>query len=390
MPDRIGVRTKQRTAIGAAALVAMLVTLLFGALSSPAGAEDGGLPDGTGTISIEQGPIGPTGFCLPSVFALSYVRQDTPTAFILTITASPSLCEPVDAVAAIYAMPIGSSSNFDAWPQTLATRTPFTIAGPGTTTITFTKGCLPAQFDVIAGDKTPPKIDPWGGPFHGPLLFWWPYNIEATPQWFGGECGGTGPGCDDYTPTNLAVEPSSVAPGDTITVSGNGYPGTEVVISFQQPPGAPVPTGVTVTVPEDGKWSVEVTVPEDLEPGKWQVVAGVEDCEDAATADITVTNPETQSSTTTTTTTSSTVPAEVGGSTTSSTTPTSVSGATTTPPSSSGSAPLPPASVAGTSATNSGGAGLAYTGSSVRVPVLIGIGLLVAGTLLVLQRRRRS
>ena len=55
--------------------------------------------------------------------------------------------------------------------------------------------------------------------------------------------------------------------------------------------------------------------------------------------------------------------------------------------------PLPAAAVAGTSTTNSAaaaGAGLAYTGSSVRVPVLIGIVLLVAGTLLVLQRRRRS
>jgi len=380
--DQTGVTTKRGAAIGIAAVLAMVLTVLSAALGAPAGAveETGDYPDGPGSISIEQGPIGQTGFCLPSVFALSYSAQNTPTAFILTITASPSLCESVDGIAAIYAMPNGASSNFNAWPQTLATKTPFTIQGPGTTTITFTKGCLPAQFDTLAGgSETPPKIDPWGGPFHGPMLFPWPYNIDSAFQWFGGDCSGTG--CESYTPTNLAIEPTSVAPGDKITVSGNGVAGTTIVISFRQPPGAPIPTGVTVVVPEDGKWSVEVTVPQDMEPGEWEVVAGVEDCDVATTADITVvpTPPVEPPVPPVEPPVTPQPPTDVAPAAA------AVASATTTP--------LPAAAVAGTSTTNSAaaaGAGLAYTGSSVRVPVLIGIVLLVAGTLLVLQRRRRS
>lgn len=375
MADQMGVRTKRGRAIGVAAVLAMVLTALGAALGAPAGAAT--YPDGPGSVTVDQSPAEPSEGCLPQAEALSFTATQTATTFTVVVTASTALCEPVDVSAAIYAMPLGATNVFNAWPQTLASKVPFTISDKGTTTITFTKGCLPAQFDLITG-ATPQEIMWIFGPFHGPLLF--PQDNETSSLlWFGGDCSGTG--CESYTPTNLAVEPSSVAPGDKITVSGDGYPGTTVEISFRQPPGAPVPTGVTVVVPEDGHWSAEVTVPADMTPGEWEVVAGVAECEAVATADITVTPP-----TTPTTPTEPTTPTAP---------PADVAGATTVPAAtgvSTAAAPLPAAAVGGTSATNSGAAaaGLAYTGSSVKVPVLIGIGLLVAGILLVLQRRRRS
>jgi len=345
------------------------------------------LPDGTGSISIDQGPIGSTGFCLPSVFALSYVAQDTPTAFILTITASPSLCETVNPIAAIYAMPEGATNILNAWPQKLAARTPFTITGPGVTTVTFHKGCLPAQFDVLTGE-TPPVINFWGGPFHGPMLFPWPWTEGSAGLWFGSDCGGTGDNCEDYTPTNLSVEPSSVAAGGSITVAGSGTPGTTIEILLQKPPASPVATGASIVVGPDGHWSVPVTVPDDLDAGTWQVVARVKGCDTQATADLTVTDddgaveptPEPEVPT----------PPQAdngqGGSA-----PTDALAASSTQP-------LPVVAVESANVTNSSPtsssaqpAGLAFTGSTVRLPVLIGLALLVAGALLLLkQRRRRS
>ncbi|HNB96081.1 MAG TPA: LPXTG cell wall anchor domain-containing protein, partial [Microthrixaceae bacterium] len=60
-------------------------------------------------------------------------------------------------------------------------------------------------------------------------------------------------------------------------------------------------------------------------------------------------------------------------------------------------APLPAAAVAGatetqgtSSAADAQAAGLAFTGSTIRLPVLIGVGLLVAGVLLLLKRRRQG
>ncbi len=42
------------------------------------------------------------------------------------------------------------------------------------------------------------------------------------------------------------------------------------------------------------------------------------------------------------------------------------------------------------SAADAQAAGLAFTGSTIRLPVLIGVGLLVAGVLLLLKRRRQG
>ncbi len=351
------------------AAVALALSFLVGFGTGTAGAED--LPDGPGTISIQQSPVGPTGFCLPPFLALTHSVSETPTTFTVTITASPSLCQPVPASAVIYAMP----TDGGAWPQRLAVKQDLIIPGPGTTTVTFAKGCLPAQYDIVTG-ATPPVISPLGE-WHGPLLF--PFALETSLQFFGGDC--TGNNCETYTPTNVTVEPSSVAPGGTVTVAGNGTPGTTIEILLQQPPAAAVPTGATVVVPPSGSWSVPVTVPAELSPGEWQVVAKVEGCQTQTTANLVITGGG-QGTTTTTTTPAAPNGAAGDG--------TAVAGAAET-------APLPAAAVAGASMSQgssspgaASAAGLAFTGSSVRLPVVAGIALVVAGTLLVLRRRRQS
>ncbi len=373
--QRVAVRPR---AVGAViGAIAIALSFLLGV--GTAGAQD--LPDGPGTITIDQSPVGPTGFCLPPFLSLTHSVAQTPTTFTLTITASPSLCEPVSASAVIYKMPTDGT----AWPQQLALKQNFTINGPGTTTVTFHKGCLPAQFDVVTG-ATPPVISPTGE-WHGPLLF--PFDVNSSLQFFGffNDAATT----EIYTPKNVTVAPSSVAPGGTVTVAGNGTPGTKIEILLQQPPATAVPTGVTVVVPPSGTWSVPITVPVGLAPGSWQVVAKVDGCQTQTTANLTVTGAGSTTSSTTSTSvapgnTQPSVPGAVAGST-----------ASSTP---SAAAPLPEAAVAGESITKSGGsvsssgstqaAGLAFTGSSVRLPVLIGVGLLVTGVLILLQRRRRS
>jgi hypothetical protein len=378
---RVAARPKTVGAVVGA--IALALSFLLGFGSGTASAQD--LPDGPGTITIDQSPVGPTGFCLPPFLSLTHSVAQTPTTFTLTITASPSLCEPVAASAVIYKMPTDGT----AWPQQLALKQNFTINGPGTTTVTFHKGCLPAQFDVLTG-ATPPVISPTGE-WHGPLLF--PFDVNSSLQFFGGNC--TGGNCETYTPKNVTVTPSSVAPGGTVTVAGNGTPGTKIEILLQQPPATAVPTGVTVVVPPSGAWSAPITVPANLSPGSWQVIAKVDGCQTQTSANLTVTGAATGEGSTTSSTTSSTV---APGNTPPSQ-PGAVAGnSVTNPPASA--APLPEAAVAGESISKSSGsvsasgntqaAGLAFTGSSVRLPVLVGVGLLVAGVLILLQRRRRS
>lgn len=361
---------RRALAVSAAAL-ALVLSYLVGISPTDAGAAN--LPDGPGTISVDQSAVGPTGFCLPPFLALTHSVSETPTAFTLKIYASPSLCQPVSATAAIYAMPLDGSQ----WPQQLALKQDFTIPGPGVTTVTFQKGCLPAQFDVLTG-ATPQVISPTG-PWHGPLLF--PFALETSLQNPGGGC--TGGNCETYTPKNVTVTPDSVAPGGTVTVAGSGVAGTTIEILLQQPPAAAVPTGAAVLVSSSGSWSVPATVPAGTSPGTWQVVARVEGCDTQTSADIEVTGAGEEPVTPPAENTPA-GPPDAGGEVLAST-------------GSNSAAPLPAVAVAGTTQTqstssseNAQAAGLAFTGSNLRLPVIVGVGLLVAGTLLLLKRRRQG
>lgn len=118
-----------------------------------------------------------------------------------------------------------------------------------------------------------------------------------------------GPQCEDYTPTDVTATPSPVPQGGVLTVSGVGEPGTTIAITLHKVgQGTLYDPGVTVVVPPDGHWSVQVPIPGDLAPGRWQVRAQVVGCSTFGSTEVTVraSGPTTTSTTTTTTSTTTT------------------------------------------------------------------------------------
>jgi hypothetical protein len=82
------------------------------------------------------------------------------------------------------------------------------------------------------------------------------------------------PTCDDYTPTGLTVSNPSPSAGDTIVVSGNGAGGSTIALTLVQvSSGTVVNTGVSTTVGGGGTWSANLTLPNFLSFGEWDVVA---------------------------------------------------------------------------------------------------------------------
>src|SRR5690606_12174846 len=87
----------------------------------------------------------------------------------------------------------------------------------------------------------------------------------------------------------LTVTPSSVPAGGTVTVIGTGFPaGVAVTVQLTDADGNPVGDPVTVTPDEACGFTTEYTVPEDTEPGDYEVVAEPEDGGDGASTPITV------------------------------------------------------------------------------------------------------
>lgn len=145
----------------------------------------------TSYMNIVQTTDNTQGTCLPSLLSLTNKVSSSETEFVLTVTASAPLCEPVRATAAVYAMP----ANGVAWPQTLVEATPFTIYEAGTTVVTFYKADTCVQFDVITG-YAPQTISPLG-PWHGPLLF--PFDLATAQQHWG---------CPPVEPVPVELAPS--------------------------------------------------------------------------------------------------------------------------------------------------------------------------------------
>lgn len=145
----------------------------------------------TSYLDITQITDNIQGACLPSLLSLTNKVSSSETEFVLTVTASAPLCEPVRASAVVYAMP----ANGVAWPQTLLEATPFTIYEAGTTVITFHKADACVQFDVITG-YAPQTISPLG-PWHGPLLF--PLDLATAEQYWG---------CPPVEPVPVELAPS--------------------------------------------------------------------------------------------------------------------------------------------------------------------------------------
>ncbi|WP_169928777.1 choice-of-anchor G family protein [Brachybacterium ginsengisoli] len=86
----------------------------------------------------------------------------------------------------------------------------------------------------------------------------------------------------------VSVDPSTVEPGDSTTVTGEGFPpNTEVEVQLIDPSGNPVGDPVSVTTDEDGAFTVDLVVPEGSVVGDYTVEATAETGE-SATADLTV------------------------------------------------------------------------------------------------------
>ena len=179
-------------------LGAALATCGAALLLNPAGASAAPSP-----VSVTQTPYAQQGKCAPALTALSNTIDGDAQNFIVRVTASAPLCDPINAVAAVYAMP----GNGIAWPQVLVDSKRFTLQAAGVTEIRFTKGCAPQQFDVLTG-ATPQVIAP-NGEFHGPLLF--PFDTNTALQWWGSTCA--------QTTTTSPVETTTTRPGTTTTTS---------------------------------------------------------------------------------------------------------------------------------------------------------------------------
>ncbi len=384
----LDVRLKNKLWTAMGAVLILLGTLVIGSTVSAAPAATSQSGESS-NIQIVQTPSGGGGICLPPALALRQSTRSDETTFRLVIRVTAPLCSRVDAVAAIYQMP----GNGVAWPQNLLETAPFSLKAPGTTEVIFTKTCTPVQFDVITG-ATPPTISPTGA-WHGPLLF--PLDTSTSLQWWG--CGPTtststtsttsssttttiDDNCENYTPANVTVSPSSAGPGETLTVSGTGTPGTSVQVQLRPPADADglseeesaagfVALSDPALVGPDGRWSTTVFVPTDASPGVWTLAANAVGCETVVTTTVTITEGGT-----TPTAAPSTEAAVVAGESVTNT--------------------MAPAAVAGTTAENSDGeaqaAELAFTGTSTHVGLALGVALLTAGGLLLLggHRRRRS
>lgn len=364
--------------------LAIVVSSLVIGFAGSAGAADTGAPAPTSNITITQQNEADGWFCLPGWMALTREVHNTDGYFELVVRANVRPCAPVEAKAAVYGMP----GQGVAWPQNLVEVKDFTITHAGVTTIRFTKTCDPVQFDVLTGD-TPQTISPTG-PWHGPLLF--PFDIETSYQHWG--CAGgtsttstTSP-CENYAARQLAVLPTTVAPGGTVTVSGLGTLGTTLLVWVAPPAGsAPGPDAVTIEVPESGQWSTAFPISQYSPTGTWTANAQASDCEAVTSVTFTVAT----------------------GDNPGPSNPSGPNGPSVSGDNGSGNAQvggitdereLPKGAVLNAgleSSANGNGAGtqvkdskLAWTGSNVRIPLTVGATLLMVGVLVVLRQRRHA
>ncbi len=86
-----------------------------------------------------------------------------------------------------------------------------------------------------------------------------------------------GAGCIDYTPTQLAISNSSAEPGQSVTITGSGVPGDNLVITIKRP-GYPDDTIGFAVVDGFGNFSVVVTIPDSYSPGNYSITVRSHDC----------------------------------------------------------------------------------------------------------------
>ncbi|MGW8565241.1 hypothetical protein ACWGKI_03430, partial [Isoptericola sp. NPDC055881] len=125
-------------------------------------------------------------------------------------------------------------------------------------------GATPGEHTVVATDST-------GGTTEAPL------QVIAAP-------GQSEPSID--------VDPGTAAPGDTVTVTCDGFGDGPVQVQLVDSEGQPVGDAVECVPGDDGTGTVDLTVPEDAEPGDYTVV-GTSPEGETAEAPLTVTEPGT-------------------------------------------------------------------------------------------------
>lgn len=206
MTTRLG--SLRRTA--ALAMVACGAAVLIAPAVAGAAEGDSGDEAAASKITVVQTPAeDQSAPCKNFPDGASYTTNSSSESFVLTVTLDAPLCQPINATAAIYAMKSGS----EPWPQTLSETEEVILSEAGVTAITFSKDCLPVQFDVING-ATPAVIN-WGSD-HGPLLF--PGDIATAEQWPGYECppASTTTTTESTTTTSTTSTTSSTVPAEVL------------------------------------------------------------------------------------------------------------------------------------------------------------------------------
>jgi len=93
--------------------------------------------------------------------------------------------------------------------------------------------------------------------------------------------------CDDYIPRDLALNVTSAAPGQTVTVTGLAFPGDTVTIRISQFGGPPIVLATVVAGP-DGQFSTPITIPANYPEGTYNITASSPNCPGVSTITIVV------------------------------------------------------------------------------------------------------
>ena len=83
--------------------------------------------------------------------------------------------------------------------------------------------------------------------------------------------------CDDYIPSDLAINVTSAAPGQTVTITGLAYPGDTVTIRIAQFGGPPIVLA-TAIADSNGFFSANITIPANYPEGTYNITVSSPNC----------------------------------------------------------------------------------------------------------------
>ena len=83
--------------------------------------------------------------------------------------------------------------------------------------------------------------------------------------------------CDDYIPSDLAINVTSAAPGQTVTITGLAYPADTVTIRIAQFGGPPIVLA-TAIADSNGFFSANITIPANYPEGTYNITVSSPNC----------------------------------------------------------------------------------------------------------------